>query len=405
MLVRFGARQWIARSCSPGGLLSAGMMFVQSPLQFYVLRFLLGVAEAGFYPGVIYYFSGWFPPCHRGGRSAASMSPARSRPSSWAVFGLAAGARRCRPSAGWQWLFLVQGLPSVLVGLLVLRWLPDSPATVAWLTQPEKDWIQRELAREQAQHRRPVGHHVLAAFRNPRVLLLGAMGFLLIGAITTFILSHRHVLADATNLGARAVGYLVSLGGIIGAVAMLFAGDYADRRGDRFLNAFWCTWCWRARSSSLRFRRHPPSPWRLPGICRNLLHDPDADVVGMGGGSACARAGRRRRCNQYPVADRRIRHAVCMGRGEGRHGKLPRRAECALHNDAGARGTGLDAAPSGAGPAARCCDRCSRLTSVVADSLRGGRSGARARNAWHNRDHAVVSTLPGSNEQQFRERP
>ena len=242
MLVRFGARQWIARIMLTWGLLSAGMMFVQSPLQFYVLRFLLGVAEAGFYPGVIYYFSGWFPRCHRG-RAVSRFYVAS--PLASVVMGSISGWLLALDGVGrlhgWQWLFLVQGLPSVLVGLLVLRWLPDSPATVAWLTQPEKDWIQRELAREQAQIGEPVGHHVLAAFRNPRVLLLGAIGFLLIGAITTFILSAPMVLADATNLGARAVGYLVSLGGIIGAVAMLLAGDYADRRGDRFLNAFWCT--------------------------------------------------------------------------------------------------------------------------------------------------------------------
>ena len=142
---------------------------------------------------------------------------------------------------GWQWLFLVQGLPAALVGLLVLRFLPDAPGTVDWLTAPEKAWIQDELAREQARIGAPVRHNVLAAFANPRVLLIGAIGFLLIGAITTFILSAPMILAGATGLDPKPVGYVVSFGGLVGAVIMLLAGNYADRHGDRFLNSFWFT--------------------------------------------------------------------------------------------------------------------------------------------------------------------
>jgi MFS transporter, ACS family, tartrate transporter len=106
------------------GLLSAGMMFVQSPMQFYIVRFLLGVAEAGFYPGVIYYFSGWFPPCHRG-RAVSRFYVVMGGISGW-LLGLDGLAKL----HGWQWLFLVQGLPAALVGLIVLRFLPDTPATV-----------------------------------------------------------------------------------------------------------------------------------------------------------------------------------------------------------------------------------------------------------------------------------
>jgi ACS family tartrate transporter-like MFS transporter len=211
-------------------------------LQFYVVRFLLGVAEAGFYPGVIYYFSNWFPPCHRG-RAVSRFYVAS--PLASVVMGGISGRLLALDGIGnlqgWQWLFLVQGLPSALVGLLVLRFLPESPARVGWLTDSEKNWIQGALAREQARIGEPASHNVLAAFRNPRVLLLGAIGFLLIGAITTFILSAPMVLASAAGLASKQVGYLVSLGGIVGAIAMLLAGGYADRHGDRFLNAFWCT--------------------------------------------------------------------------------------------------------------------------------------------------------------------
>jgi ACS family tartrate transporter-like MFS transporter len=241
MLVRFGARKWIARIMITWGLLAAGMMFVQTHVQFYIIRFLLGVAEAGFYPGVIYYFSSWFPVCHRG-RAVSRFYVASPLASvvMGGVSGWLLGLDGRMGLEGWQWLFLVQGLPTVLVGLVILRFLPDRPATVAWLDESEKAWIEGELTREQARIGEPARHNVLAAFRNPRVLMLGAIGFLLIGAITTLILSAPILLSEATGLDTTHVGYVVSLGGIMGAAAMLFAGNYADRHGDRFLNAFWC---------------------------------------------------------------------------------------------------------------------------------------------------------------------
>ena len=151
MLVRFGARKWIARIMISWGLLSVAMMFVNTPMQFYVLRFLLGVAEAGFYPGVIYYFAGWFPPCHR---SRAVTRFFIASPIALIVMGAMAGWLLSLDGnaglRGWQWLFLLQGLPTVLFGLIILNFLPGAPAKVAWLTQPEKDWIEGELTREQA---------------------------------------------------------------------------------------------------------------------------------------------------------------------------------------------------------------------------------------------------------------
>ena len=241
MLVRFGARKWIARIMITWGLLSAAMMFVQTPLQFYVLRFLLGVAEAGFYPGVIFYFAGWFPACHRG--RAVSRFFVAAPLASVAMGGMSGWLLALDGNAGlhgWQWLFLVQGLPTVLVGLVVLRFLPDAPATVSWLSDAEKDWIIVSLAREQARIGEPAEYNVIAAFRNPRVLLLGLFGFLLIGVITTISLNTPLILQGATNLDAQTIGYVVALGGLLGAGSILFGGNYADRHGDRWGNAFWC---------------------------------------------------------------------------------------------------------------------------------------------------------------------
>ncbi len=242
MLVRFGARQWIARIMVTWGLLSAGMMFVQTAEQFYILRFLLGVAEAGFYPGVIYYFSGWFPPCHR---SRAVSRFYIAGPLASMVMGAMSGWLLALDGAsgmhGWQWLFLVQGLPTVLVGLLVLRFLPDSPAKVDWLNPAEKAWIADELAREQRLIGGPVSHNVLAIFRNPKVLLNGAIGFTCIGAFITFTLSAPMILKAATGLDATGIGYLVGFGGLIGTAATLWLGNRADQRGDRLIYAFGCS--------------------------------------------------------------------------------------------------------------------------------------------------------------------
>jgi MFS transporter, ACS family, tartrate transporter len=139
---------------------------------------------------------------------------------------------------GWQWLFLVQGLPSVKVGLLVLRFLPDKPASVFWLTTDEQAWIEGELTREAFRIGEPRGHNPLASLSNPKVLLLAATGALY---TTTAVLSAPLLLLPITGLDTRHVGFLISLGGVLGAAVMLLAGDYADRRGDRFLNAFWLT--------------------------------------------------------------------------------------------------------------------------------------------------------------------
>jgi MFS transporter, ACS family, tartrate transporter len=242
MLVRFGARKWIARIMITWGLLSAAMMFVETPLQFYILRFLLGVAEAGFYPGVIFYFSGWFPPCHRS-RAVSRFFIASPLASvvMGAISGRLLGLDGQGGLHGWQWLFLVQGLPTVLVGLAVLRFLPEAPAEAMWLTRPEKDWIHSELAREQARIGVPAKHNVIAAFRNPRVLLLGLFGSLLMAVVTTVVLNAPLVLASSAGLATPQVGFLVSLGGLLGAAAILFGGNYADRYGDRWGVAFWCT--------------------------------------------------------------------------------------------------------------------------------------------------------------------
>jgi len=238
MLVRFRAPQWIARIMITWGLLAAGMMFVRTPLQFYVVRFLLGMAEAGFFPSVIYYFSSWFPMARRG-RAISRIYIASSLASivMGGISGSLLGIDGTAGLRGWQWLFLVQGLPAVFMGLILLRFLPAAPATVSWLSEREKGWIQRELARDAALIGAPVRHNLLAAFANPKVLLLGLIGLLGNAAGNGLALSAPAVLAVHARLDTVHIGYIVSSGGILGVMCVLFGGWNSDRTGDRLGDA------------------------------------------------------------------------------------------------------------------------------------------------------------------------
>ena len=149
LLVRFGARRWLARIMFTWGVLAAGMMFVRTPVQFYVMRFLLGAAEAGFFPGVVFYLMQWFPAEHRG-RAISRFYVAF--PLSSVVMGAIAGAllnlHGKLSLAGWQWLFLVEGIPAIVPSAIVLMRLPDSPARATWLTDDERAWADRILGHE-----------------------------------------------------------------------------------------------------------------------------------------------------------------------------------------------------------------------------------------------------------------
>ena len=239
MAVRFGPRQWLARIMITWGLLAVGMMFIRTPIQFYTMRFLLGVAEAGFFPGLIYYFAGWFPMAYRGrALSRIYIAPPLAFVAMGGISAWLLDLDGLYGWQGWQWLFLAQGLPAVAMGLVIWRFLPDSPATVPWLADPEKAWIQSELARDTALIGEPEKHNILATLANPMVLLFGGTGFLLNGAANGLGLSAPAVLAAKTGLDTHQIGHLVSAGGIIGAICILVAGWYSDQHGDRVRDAF-----------------------------------------------------------------------------------------------------------------------------------------------------------------------
>jgi ACS family tartrate transporter-like MFS transporter len=236
-LMRFGARRWIARIMLTWGVLAVGMMFVRTPMQFYVMRFLLGAAEAGFFPGVVFYLMHWFP-AHERGRAISRFYVAL--PLSSVVMGVVAGALLNLKGhfglGGWQWLFLVEGLPAILLGVAILFLLPDSPAAAKWLSAGEKVWIEGRLAADRTAPGVSADHGALAALMDPRVWLLGLVSTCVLGASYAFNLSAPAVLKGATGLDDTHVGFLVAGVAVLGAVGMIGAGWHSDLRKERHLH-------------------------------------------------------------------------------------------------------------------------------------------------------------------------
>ena len=237
ILVRVGARRWIARIMVTWGVLAVGMMFVRTPLQFYAMRFLLGAAEAGFFPGVIYYLTLWFPAYYRG-RAVSRFYVAV--PLASVVMGAVAGALLGLQGrlglAGWQWLFLLEGLPAIAISLVFLTCLPDLPGGVKWLSSKEKQSLAARLAADRALTTGPSDRNVFRALLDPRVLAFTAINFLTLGAYYAFNLSAPAVLQAVAHLSIEQIGLLVVVGGMGGAAAMIFNGWHSDWSRERYLH-------------------------------------------------------------------------------------------------------------------------------------------------------------------------
>ncbi|HEX4182557.1 MAG TPA: MFS transporter [Caulobacteraceae bacterium] len=234
MLIRFGARRWIARIMLTWGLLAIGMLFVRTPVQFYAMRFLLGAAEAGFFPGVIFYLTQWFPAEQRG-RAISRFYIAW--PLSTVVMGALAGTLLGLQGrlglAGWQWLFLLEGLPAIVLSVVFLIALPDGPQDASWLTEEERGWILARIAADQAAYGCDDHDGLIRTLTDRRVLILGLSSLCIIGTGYAFNLSAPAVLEGATHLGVARVGYLMALSGVLGAIAMVWNASHSDRRQER----------------------------------------------------------------------------------------------------------------------------------------------------------------------------
>jgi MFS transporter, ACS family, tartrate transporter len=235
ILHRVGARIWIARVMISWGIVSAASAFAAGPSSFYLLRFLLGVAEAGFFPGIILYLSLWFPVKQRAVAAAWFMAAA---PISTALGSPLSGALMQLPPlfglADWQLLYLIEAVPAVLLGFVVLRFLTDTPAKARWLTAEERDWLVARM-QEEARARATQADHTagaLAALRDPRVLALALIYFGTSAGLYTLGLWAPLIIRQF-GFSALETGLLNAIPSIVAVVAMILWARHSDRTAER----------------------------------------------------------------------------------------------------------------------------------------------------------------------------
>jgi MFS transporter, ACS family, tartrate transporter len=229
MLERVGARRWIALILMAWGALSAAGSLVQGPTSFYVVRFFLGVAEAGFFPCMILYLSLWFPRAYRARLIATFMIAVPvSRILGGPLSSIILEMDGVAGLDGWRWLFIIEGLPACVLCFVVLRLLPDGPAQAPWLTREEKHLIAERLAAEAA----PVHREFWPALLDPRVLALGLVIFgtsLGSDGLSLWL----PLIVQSMGFSNFANGFVVAMPSVAGACAMLLWARSSDKRAER----------------------------------------------------------------------------------------------------------------------------------------------------------------------------
>ncbi|WP_407178308.1 MFS transporter [Bradyrhizobium sp. STM 3562] len=233
ILHKVGARIWIARVMISWGLVSAAMAFVQGATSFYVLRFLLGAAEAGFFPGIILYLSYWFPARQRAAvtalfMAAAPLSTVLGSPLSGALLQIDGWLG----FKGWQWLFVLEALPAVLLGLVVLGFLTDRPEQAKWLGDEERNWLVRTMNAENTDKAATASHSLWAGLADLRVLALALVYFGTSAGLYTLGVWAPQIIKQF-GLSALEVGFLNAVPPTVAVVAMIVWARHSDRTGER----------------------------------------------------------------------------------------------------------------------------------------------------------------------------
>jgi len=233
ILHKVGARIWIARVMITWGLVSGGMAFVQGTTSFYTLRFLLGVAEAGFFPGIILYLSYWFPAQKRAQvtaifMAAAPISTALGSPISAALLEM----HGMMGFAGWQWMFVLEAVPAVILGVVVLFWLTDRPEKAKWLSEEERGWLISTLQREQAAKQGTAQHSVWKGLLDKRVLALSLVYFGTSAGLYTLGIWSPQII-KTLGVSSMTVGLLNAIPAVQAVAAMVLWARHSDKTGER----------------------------------------------------------------------------------------------------------------------------------------------------------------------------
>lgn len=232
-LEKFGASRWIARIMVTWGIISAAMAMVSGELSFYVLRFLLGVAEAGFFPGIILYLTYWYPAEYRARFLAAfAIAVPVSTVIGAPISGLLLGLDGIMGLRGWQWLFILEGIPSVLLGIVTWFYLTDRPEKADWLTAEQKAWLKAkldsEIATKQAAQHLTLGQ----ALSSPKVITLSLIYFGFVGALygMQFWLP---TIVKAFGLTNAQTGFVTAIPYLFGTIAMILWARHSDATRER----------------------------------------------------------------------------------------------------------------------------------------------------------------------------
>lgn len=232
ILNKVGARIWIARVMITWGLVSGAMALVQGTTSFYVLRFLLGVAEAGFFPGIILYLSYWFPARRRAAVTAMFMAAA---PLATAIGSPISGAllemHGLWGLAGWQWMFIIEAIPALILGVVVLFYLTDRPEKANWLSAEERSWLVKTMAQEQA-GKPKASHSIWAGLADVRVLALSLVYFGTSAGLYTLGIWSPQII-KGFGLSSFHVGLINAVPAVFAVAAMIFWARNSDRTGER----------------------------------------------------------------------------------------------------------------------------------------------------------------------------
>ena len=234
LLKRFGARMWIARIMISWGVISACMIFVKGEWSFYTMRFLLGLAEAGFFPGIIYYLTLWYPSRYRSTRTAwfvaaIAVSGVIGNPISGWIMDKLSGAMNL---AGWQWLFLSEGIPSAIVGFWVIYYLDSSIEEAKWLSAEEKALLANNLVAED-QHK--TEHKLKNAFTSGKVWVLCAIYFTLMIGLYGIAFWLPTIVKAFGIKGYLGVGLITAIPYGVAVIGMILLSKHSDKTGERRL--------------------------------------------------------------------------------------------------------------------------------------------------------------------------